>query len=521
MLVIEQSKALALKLSRPQVVLESIRTAKILNTSGGELVVLPHKLDEVRVLNNLGIAAPSPILHYYDWPGRFAPYEHQRMTSAFLTLTQRGLVLNEIGTGKSLSALWAADYLMQLGEVGSVLILSPLSTLERVWGDAIYMDFIHRKFVVLYGSAERRLRLAKQKVDFYICNHDGFQIVAPTLTDRIQLLIVDEAAVYRNPGSKRFKYLMAWIKANPNVRLWFMTGTPTPNAPTDALALGKLVGNPGANVSTKTFRDSVMLKVSMWRYVPRENALETVRQILQPSVRYTRDECFDLPATVVQTRKVELTPVQVKHYKQMLKHLLVEVAADAAKGGTITAVNEAVKVQKLVQIACGVAYGDNGENIALPCGPRVHATCEVIEEAGSKVIVFVPLTGTLHMLEEELSRYWTVAVVNGEVSSAKRDAIFHSFQHDKDPHVLIAHPGTMAHGLTLTAASTIIWYGPTTSNDQYEQACGRVERIGKVHTSNVVHIEATTLEHQMYRRLQDKQQMQGLLLDMIQEQTRR
>jgi SNF2 family DNA or RNA helicase len=76
----------------------------------------------------------------------------------------------------------------------------------------------------------------------------------------------------------------------------------------------------------------------------------------------------------------------------------------------------------------------------------------------------------------------------------------------------------MAHGLTLTAASTIIWYGPVTSNEQYVQANGRIERIGKHHTSNVVHIEGTALERKMYSRLKMKQKLQGLLLDLIQEE---
>jgi SNF2 family DNA or RNA helicase len=238
--------------------------------------------------------------------------------------------------------------------------------------------------------------------------------------------------------------------------------------------------------------------------------------VLQPAVRYTRDECFDLPDTIVQTRTVDLTTEQRKHYAQMLKHLISE-----ASEGTITAVNEAVKFQKLIQIACGVAYGDDGQNIELDCSPRVNLVKEVIEEAGEKVIVFVPLTGTLHMLERELSKHWTVGVVNGQVSSSQRNRIFQDFQHSKHPHVLIAHPGTMAHGLTLTTASTIVWYGPVNSNETYEQANGRIERIGKKHVSNVIHIEATDLEHKAYQRLQNKQKMQGLLLDLIQQQTQR
>jgi len=197
-----------------------------------------------------------------------------------------------------------------------------------------------------------------------------------------------------------------------------------------------------------------------------------------------------------------------------MKRLVIEMQAE---GTSISAVNEAVKVQKLVQIACGVAYTDDGQDFEVDCTPRINAVKEVIEEAGEKVIVFVPLTGTLNMLERELSKRWSVGVVNGAVSSKKRNEIFHNFQHGRDPRVLIAHPATMAHGLTLTSASTVVWYGPITSNEQYVQANGRVERIGKKHVSNVVHIEATDLERRMYDRLANKQKLQGLLLDMIQQ----
>jgi len=517
MVVVEEHKALALKLKNPNRVLDSIPTAKPFTYEGVPLVVTPHRLDEVRVLRNLGINAPSPILHYYDWPGEYTPFEHQKQTAAFLTLNQRGLVLNEIGTGKTQASLWAADYLIKTGQIEKVLILSPLSTLERVWGDGIFTGFPHRKFVVLHGTADKRKQLLKRDVDFYIINHDGFGIIADQIHGMFDLIIVDEAAVLRNPSTQRFKIFRKWMDNNGATRLWLMTGTPTPNDPTDAWALAKLVNSPFCTKTYTAFREQVMMKIGQWNFVPRPESVDIVKNILQPAVRYTRDECFDLPETVIQTRQVELTPGQKKHYQQMLRHFVTEMTAE----GTITAVNEAVKIQKLVQICCGVAYGDDGQNIEIDASPRVNLVKEVIEEAGEKVIVFVPLTGTLHMLGKELSKHWTVGIVNGEVSSSQRNQIFHDFQHSKHPHVLIAHPGTMAHGLTLTTASTIIWYGPINSNEIYTQANGRIERIGKKHVSNVIHIEATDLEHKMYSRLRNKQKLQGLLLDLIKQETER
>jgi SNF2 family DNA or RNA helicase len=196
----------------------------------------------------------------------------------------------------------------------------------------------------------------------------------------------------------------------------------------------------------------------------------------------------------------------------------VELTREKLATGTVTAVNEAVKMQKLIQIACGVAYDDNGMHVELHCTPRINLLKELIEEAGEKVIVFVPLTGVLRMLERELSKDWSVGIVNGDVSSTKRNAIFNDFQNEAHPHVLIAHPGTMSHGLTLTTASTIIWYGPINSNEQYTQANGRIERIGKRRVSNVIHIESTDLENKIYERLRNKQKLQGLLLDLVQQQ---
>lgn len=516
MLVVEKAKALALKLNNPAKVLASIPTARQMTVRGKQIVVTPHRLDEVKVLRNLGINAPSPILHYYDWPGRFTPFNHQKQTSAFLTTVQRGLVLNEIGTGKTQSALWAADYLIRTKQINKILVLSPLSTLERVWGDALFTEFTHRKFVVLHGTAKKRLDLLKKDAHFYIINHDGFPIITPEIDNFFDLVIVDEAAVLRNPSTQRFKIFNKFMVRNPATRLWLMTGTPTPNDPTDAWALAKLVASPFLTKTYTGFREQVMMKIGQWKYVPRPESLEIVTNVLQPAVRYTRDECFDLPDTIIQYRKVGLTKEQQQHFDRMLKHLVTE-----AEQGAITAGNEAVKMQKLVQIACGVAYSDDQQNIYIDCSPRINLVKEVIEEAGEKVIIFVPLTGALHMLERELSKNWTVGVVNGEVPASQRNKIFHGFQNERDPQILIAHPGTMAHGLTLTTASTIIWYGPINSNETYVQANGRIERIGKKHVSNVVHIESTDLEHKMYERLKNKQKLQGLLLDLIQDHNER
>ena len=83
--------------------------------------------------------------------------------------------------------------------------------------------------------------------------------------------------------------------------------------------------------------------------------------------------------------------------------------------------------------------------------------------------------------------------------------------------MLVANASTMSHGLTLTAATTIIWYAPVHSNEVYEQACARVRRPGQTRTTVIAHIAGSDIERRVYKRLQDKQSMQGVLLDMMKE----
>ena len=142
---------------------------------------------------------------------------------------------------------------------------------------------------------------------------------------------------------------------------------------------------------------------------------------------------------------------------------------------------------------------------------------ELIEESEGKIIVFVPLTGVLNYLKAELEKHWTVETVHGDISKTKRDEIFSNFQKTDDPRILIANPSTMSHGLTLTAATTIVWYAPVYSGEIYQQACARVRRPGQKRTTVIAHIASSEIERKIYQRLKDKESTQGLLLDMIKE----
>lgn len=456
---------------------------------------------------------------HYDWPkvsGKHSPFSAQLDTASFLSMNSRAFCLNGMGTGKTNSALWAYDYLRRTKTVSKVLVVCPLSTMERTWADSAFQTFPHLDCVVLHGTRERRNKLLAQDVDIYVINIDGLSTIKDALAKRpdIDLIVVDELALARNSGTDRWKILNTICNKQAPRRVWGMTGSPTPNAPTDAWAQCKLVtpDNPTMPKYFSAFRDRVMRQITPFKWAARQDANEAVYQMMQPAIRFSLDDCVDLPEQTFITRDVALTPEQNKAYKDMLNKLSTEYA-----GGQILAVNEAVKANKLIQIACGVAYGTDGEHVIIPSKPRMDVLKEVIEESEGKVIVFVPLTGALESVASELRKDFTVETVHGGTSKTERDRIFSEFQRGLDPRVLVANASTMSHGLTLTAATTIVWYAPVHSNETYEQACARVRRPGQTRTTVIVHIAGTDVERRVYKRLQDKQSMQGVLLDMMKE----
>ena len=522
MIVSKQHRKLVLNLREPERVTGVIPRARTLSHQGRNLVVVPHELDEVRVLRNLGFDAPNPIDTYYDWPGRHKPFEHQRITSGFLSTHNRAYCLNGMGSGKTLATLWAYDWLRSQGHVKRMLVLAPLSTLERAWGDEIFCNFPHLTFAVLHGSREKRHRLLADDYDVFIINHDGIKSkdTCAKLAERegLDLVVIDELASFRNASTARWKSLNYIVNGDqrrgvlPRQWVWGLTGTPTPNVLTDAWAQCRLITPGTVTRSFTSFREAVMYPVSQFKWSTREDGPALVQRSMQPSIRFAREDCIDLPPTTYSTLQTELTADQRTAYNEMLRTLCAEI-----DGGQITAVNEAVKLNKLLQICCGVAYGENGQTHAVPATPRVNLVKEIIEQSTAKVLVFVPLTAALEALAQELAKHHSVACIHGGTSKSQRDEIFRQFQQEPTPRVLVANPGTLSHGLTLTAANTIVWFAPINSNETYQQACARVTRPGQKNNTHIINIEATKIERRVYDRLQGKERMQGLLLDLVRE----
>ena len=521
MLISKRKKALILRVRDPERILSVIPKAKKLTFKGKEYVVVPHRRDEVKVLNNIGIDAPSPMLYYYDWPGRYTPFEAQRTTAAFMSMHDRCFNLNDLGCGKTLATLWTYDYLRSVGIVKKALVISPLSTLERAWGDDLFNNFAHLTFSVLHGAREKRLKLLDTDVDLYIINHDGLKVngmvEAINARNDIDLVIIDEVSqAARTASSDRWKSLAKVVRhqvsENKQRMAWGLTGTPTPTNPTDAWAQCRLIVPHKVPPYFNSFKNQVMRQVSQFAWVPRQEAQDIVFEAMQPAIRFKRDEVVDLPPCTYVERTVELTAAQKKAYKDMVNKLQAEL-----ESGDVTAVNEAVKAQKLLQILTGFAYGKDGEVHAIDARPRFEAVREVCEESASKTIVFVPFVAMVEPLADHLRKSgFSVECIHGGVGKSDRDKIFSSFQKLKDPQVLVSIAAAMSHGLTLTAASTIVWAAPITSNDIFTQANGRISRPGATLNQLIVMIEGSPIERKYYQRLKEKDRVQGILLDLVQ-----
>jgi SNF2 family DNA or RNA helicase len=506
---IVDNKALLLRLRHPNKVTKLVEKSRALPNNE---VLVNWGVDETHTLKQLNINVPSPIEGRYDWPGQYKPYNHQRVTASFLTLNRKAFCFNEQGTGKTASAIWASDFLMKQGKVNRVLIICPLSIMDSAWRNDLFSFAMHRTVSVAYGSKDKRKKIINQGSDYVIINYDGVEIVAEDIANGgFDCIIVDEATHYKNAQTKRWKTLNKLI--TDQTWLWMMTGTPAAQSPLDAYGIAKLVNPEGVPRFFGSFRDQVMYKVTQFKWKPKETATDTVYNALQPAIRFTKEECLDLPDMVYVKREVELTRQQAKYYKELKDKLVLQAA-----GEEITAPNAAINMSKLLQISSGAVYTDGGDALEFDIKHRYKVLREVIDESSKKVLVFVPFKHTIDILTEKLiADGITTEIIRGDVSAPKRTDIFNRFQSQDDPRVLVIQPQAAAHGVTLTAANTVVWWGPTSSLETYAQANARVHRSGQDQKCTVVQLQGSRVEERVYALLDSRIDVHTKMIDLYKE----
>jgi len=512
---IVENKALKLTLRNPKRVLEVIPKSTVVgeNEDGTSDVLVHWGIEEAQVLKNLRIKnVPSPIIAKYKWPGSRKPFVHQTKTAEFLTLNRRAYVFSDPGTGKTLSMIWAADYLMKLKVIKRVLVICPVSVMRAAWVNDIFHGAMHRSVDIAHGTRKQRQDVIAQEADFVVINFDGVQTVQKELiAAKFDLIIIDEANYIKTATTNRWKAINALV--TPSTWLWMATGTPASQSPLDAYGLAKMMTPAVTPRSFTVFRDMVMSKITMYKWVPKKSAIEVVNKLLQPAIRFTKDECLDLPDILYTTRDVPLTKQQLKLYEQLRKNM----AAQAA-GETISAVNAAAGLQKLLQVSAGSVYTDDQATVELDITDRFNVLLETIEATDNKILVFVPYTNTLELLQEKLiAKKYGVETIYGKVAASKRADIIKRFQEQPDPRILLIQPQAASHGITLHAADTIVWWGPIMSYETYVQANARIHRAGQKNKCLVVRLQGSPAEVLRYKALDAAEATNQNLLEMFKE----
>jgi len=506
------NKALLIRTRTPDKITDVIEQSKVIREvpNVGYEVLVKWTLANTFILHKLGFKkAPSPIEGQYEWPGMHKPFDHQRTTASFLTLNKRAFCLNDMGVGKTMSVVWAADYLLSKKIISRVLIVCPLSIMDTAWRADLFKTAMHRKVDIAHGSKDKRIKVLKSDAEFVIINYDGIEIVANDIAKgKFDLIVCDEASALKIPTTRRWKTLNSLI--TPNTWMWLLTGTPAAQSPMDAYGLAKMLNPNSVPKYIGAFKDQVMLRLTQFKYIPRTDAQATVFKVLQPAIRYTKEECLDLPELTYVERDTPMTSQQKKYYDILKKEMLFEAA-----GEEVSAVNAAVKMNKLLQISSGAVYSDTGEVVEFDCSAKLKEMASVIEQSSHKVLIFANFKHGIITIKTHLDSLGVTSdIIHGGVSATNRAKIITDFQTTNNIQVLIIQPKAAAHGITLHAANTIIWWGPITSTETYLQANARVHRAGQKNPCAVVHLVGSQVERTLYTNLTSKTAAQTTLLDM-------
>ncbi|HAH9498038.1 TPA: hypothetical protein HIP46_002964 [Escherichia coli] len=508
-------------------------TAHVTAHHGAQLVAVPYHMHTMRLLRNLGYdtGGMEVLRHTYPLPkveGIYPLAKHQISQAAFFTENPRAFCTSTMRTGKTASAIVGARFLQEKGMATGVLVIATVSNLVGVWQKEINGLYPHATVNVLYGDKAKRRELLEQDADFYIINYDGVKLLRDELGDavtsgRISVCIVDELTHYANtrtqlweaahwvingarwevmPGKTMQDGERSWKtkdrkKYLPSVKgvdyCWGLTGTP--GGPEMVYGEVKLIRPERIPFSFTAWRDTVCIKQG-FKWIPREGYKKIIHMQMQPCIRFDKKDIMDLPPVVMSGRDCDLSASQKKVYRQLQRDMLAMVG-DA----TIKAVTKSTLVSKLLQTAAGVVITDKGTE-ALDMQPRLDALEEIIKEATQKVVVFCAFTAVIDRLNDELTaRGYSVGVVDGRVTGAKRDAIFRTFQEDPNTYqVILCHPRTTAFGVELAAADTMVFFGPPLSGDfVYQQAIERMSSLKqKAASCQIIHLSSTWEERKLF-----------------------
>lgn len=435
------------------------------------------------------------------------------------------------GTGKTFVRIMAfAERRRKRG--GCALVLATRSLLKNVWFD----DFgkFAPDMTVSVARADDRAEAFGAEADVYVTNHDAVKWLVKQpkkFWDRFSELIIDESTAYKHHTSQRSRAVAKIAHLKNFVRKSAMTGTPNGNSITDVwhqvylLDKGQRLGPSFyAFRNTVCTPEQVSRNVNALKWSDRDGAEEAVFGLLSDIViRHKFEDCVDIPAHHEYTVDYELTAKQRKAYEAIERDHLLPLLGDKTaqvrarlKGlpFELSAVNAAAVATKLLQVASGAVY-DNDGGVHFVDDTRYMTIMDLVEERKHPLVFFYWQHQRDCMVAEAKKRGLRYAVLDGSTTDREREAIVMQYQAGFFD-VLFGHPRSVAHGLTLTRGTSTIWPGPTYDLELFKQGNKRQHRIGQKHKTEVIVLVAKdTIEPDVYEILQGKNRRMTNLLDLF------
>lgn len=465
-----------------------------------------------------------------DLFGKHKPDPHQEISLAHADENERVLDFSDPGTGKTPVALWAYAKRRRAGLARCALVFCPRTLTKNVWANSV------RKFTPNYSTviakAENREKAFAEDVDIYITNTDAAKWLAKQKKPffaRFTDLIIDESSKFKHHTSQRSRALAKIAKHFTARRL--LTGTPSSRSITDVWHQayvcddGQRLGN-----SFYAFRNAVSNPVQVGRnanaihWTDKDGAEEAVFGMLSDIVlRHRFEDVVKIPERRIYTIEYEMTPKHAKAYFELEKNQVL-LAMGKNKGGMISAIHAAALRQKLLQCASGATYLDGIQaNKDRPTHifdtGRYELVMDLAEESPHSLVMFLWRHQRDALVQEAEKRNLTYAVMDANTSDTTRENIEADYQAGKYD-VVIAHPDTVAHGLTFTRGAATIWSSPTDNTEWFKQGNRRQARRGQTQKTRVVTVIATgTFDERAYDNCVAKGEREDNLLELFAKYT--
>ena len=426
------------------------------------------------------------------------PYAHQ-MTALEKSWNKKVFAyFMEMGTGKTKVAIDNIAMLYDNGKINGALIIAPKGVYKNWYSQEIptHLPNHIEPVSVLWQSLINKTQ--QQKLDtLFKTGHDlhilvmnveafstkkGVDFAGRFLNSHNAFMAIDESTTIKNPGAKRTKNIVALGKAAKYRRI--LTGSPVTKSPLDLYKQCEFLDEYLLDHSSYyTFRTryAVMRKAmfngrSVEIVVGYKNLGELSDKLKPFSYRVLKDDCLDLPKKTFMKRVITLSAEQDKLYKQMK-----QMALASLNGKMVTSASALTQLMRLHQITCGHFKADDG-SIQTIKNNRLSELMELLEEVEGKAVIWAHYQYDVNELVKAIKKEYgeeSVITYYGLTPQEERQDNIKKFQDDPSCRFLVGTPSTGGYGITLTAASTMIYYSNGYDLEKRQQSEARIDRIGQ------------------------------------------